>query len=195
MPLGANKAAIMGVAGTGEAELTLLVDTTFTDTATFSITSDIDSTYSSYIFGFYNINPATDSADLTFQVNADGESGYNETLMSSIFHGFQSEDDQTAEMAYDSSYDQDNGTAFQAITIAQGNGSDESSNGFLHLYHPSSTTYATNWYSRFSSYHFQDKAYDQAAGGYFNITAAITDIQFKMSGGNMDGNIKMWGVP
>jgi len=31
-------------------------------------------------------------------------------------------------------------------------------------------------------------------GGYFNVTAAITNIQFKMSSGNMDAVIKMYGV-
>ena len=30
--------------------------------------------------------------------------------------------------------------------------------------------------------------------GYFNVTAAITNIQFKMESGNMDGTIKMYGL-
>ena len=194
MPLGAHKAAIMGVAGS-EVELTLLVDNTFTDESSVSITSGITSKYSSYIFGFYNMNPATDSADLTFQVNVAGASGYNETIQSSSWRALHAEDDGTAELSYETSYDQDGGTAFQAITISGGNGADESSSGVLHLFNPGSTVYATNWYSRMSVYHNLNKAYDQFSGGYFNVTGAITQIQLKMSGGNMDGNIKMWGVP
>ena len=41
---------------------------------------------------------------------------------------------------------------------------------------------------------FSDKCNDIYAAGYFNVTAAIDDIQFKMSSGNFDGKIKMWGV-
>jgi hypothetical protein len=35
---------------------------------------------------------------------------------------------------------------------------------------------------------------DSFAAGYINITAAITNVQFKMESGNFDGKIKMWGV-
>ena len=38
-------------------------------------------------------------------------------------------------------------------------------------------------------------AQDYFVAGYFNVTAAITNIQFKMDSGNFDGKIKMWGVP
>jgi len=31
-------------------------------------------------------------------------------------------------------------------------------------------------------------------GGYFNTTSALTKIQFKMSSGNFDGTIKMYGI-
>ena len=32
------------------------------------------------------------------------------------------------------------------------------------------------------------------ASGYINVTAAITEIQFKMTSGNLDGTIKMYGI-
>jgi len=32
-------------------------------------------------------------------------------------------------------------------------------------------------------------------GGYGNTASAITQVDFKMSSGNFDGKIKMWGVP
>ena len=34
----------------------------------------------------------------------------------------------------------------------------------------------------------------QRVSGYFNVTAAIDDIQFKMTSGNFDGIIKMYGI-
>ena len=63
MPLGAHKAAIMGVAGTAAAgDVVLLSTQTASDSASVSFTSGITSTYGVYIFGFYNIHPATDAA-------------------------------------------------------------------------------------------------------------------------------------
>ena len=43
--------------------------------ASVSFTSGIDSTYDVYIWKFININPATNSSLLRFQVNAVGETG------------------------------------------------------------------------------------------------------------------------
>ena len=45
-----------------------------------------------------------------------------------------------------------------------------------------------------SNYHSNDVSQDVFVAGYVNTTAAIDDIQFKMSSGNMDGVIKMYGV-
>ena len=43
--------------------------------------------------------------------------------------------------------------------------------------------------------HFSDSAvFDQFPAGFINTTSAITEIDFKMASGNMDGTIKMYGV-
>ena len=41
---------------------------------------------------------------------------------------------------------------------------------------------------------YHDYAIDEFVGGYINTATAIDDIQFKMSSGNMDAVIKMYGV-
>ena len=69
MPLGANKAAIMGVAGVSTGDVVLLSTQTASNSASILFTSDITSTYGEYIFKFYNINPATDAASFGFQGN------------------------------------------------------------------------------------------------------------------------------
>ena len=71
MPLGAFKAALMGTAGVSTGDVVLLSSQTASGSASLSFTSDITSTYGEYIFKFYNINPATDGASFTFQVNAE----------------------------------------------------------------------------------------------------------------------------
>ena len=46
-----------------------------------------------------------------------------------------------------------------------------------------------------ASSHFQDYIIDNYSAGYFNITTAITRVQFKFSSGNIDsGTIKLYGV-
>ena len=91
MPLGAHKAAMMGTAGVSTADVVLLHDTDYSNAATASITSGIDSTYGEYIFKFYNINPATDGTNFLFQVSTDGGSNYNMTITSTGFYAAHNE--------------------------------------------------------------------------------------------------------
>ena len=196
MPLGAHKAAIMGVSGVSTADVVLIADNTSdtTDLTSVTFSSGIDSTYGEYIFKFYNIGPATDGAFLQFQVNAAGASGYDETITSAVTYQKHSEADAT-NWAYITDYDQANGTAYQNLITGIGNDADESAAGQLHLFNPASTTYAKHFLSNVVMYQ------GPAAGtshffvsGYINTTTAIDDINFKMSSGNFDGTIKMWGV-
>ena len=64
----------------------------------------------------------------------------------------------------------------------------------LHLYNPASTTYVKNFWATFNSLNAAPESRNTFAAGYFNITAAIDDVQFKMSSGNFDGTIKMYGI-
>ena len=198
MPLGTHKATLFGVAGVSTGgDVVLLHDQDYPDVASASITSGIDSTYGEYIFKFYNINPATRAAALSFQVNATDDAGgdYDTSLITSTF--FRAEHNQTgadSDFAYIVAVDQAEGTAYQQLVYGIGHGADESAAGELHLFNPSSTTYVKHFYSRFSAYHASDYATDYYVGGYINTTTAIDDIQFKMSSGNFDGTIKMWGV-
>ena len=51
-----------------------------------------------------------------------------------------------------------------------------------------------HFYSRISGNMYHNYAIDEGASGIINTTTAIDDIQFKMSSGNMDAVIKMYGV-
>jgi len=196
MPLGAFKAALMGTAGVSTADVVLLHDTDYSNTASASITSGIDSTYGEYIFRFYNINPATDTQAFGFQVNAASGSGFNETITSTHFGADHSESDSSSGLGYDSagSQDQAQGTAFQGMASGIGNGSDESCAGELHLFNPASTTYVKHFYGTFVEVYSSDICMNRFVAGYINTTSAIDEIQFKMPSGNFDGTIKMWGV-
>ena len=174
--------------------MTLITTNTSSDAASSDFTTGIDSTYKLYIFKFYDVNPVDDEAYFTFQGNAAGASGYNETITSTAFKVRHDEADSYAEIAYDAALDQAQGTAYQNIAINTGDGGDESCVGELFLFNPSNTTYVKHFYSRSNSYWTDQASSETYIGGYFNTTTAIDDIQFKFASGNFDGTIKMYGV-
>ena len=194
MPLGTHKATLFGVAGVSTGDVVLLSTQTASDSSSLDFTSGIDSTYGEYIFKFYNINPATDNTHFSFQVNAVGETGFNEIMTTTMFRPYHDEDDSVTSLSYSTGQDQAQGTAFQQMSQDAGNGADECSAGILHLFSPSSTTYVKHFYSRVNTYHQLNYTFDFFAAGYINTTSAIDEISFKMSSGNFDGTIKMWGV-
>ena len=195
MPLGAHKAAMMGTAGVSTGDVVLISSQTATNSASLTFSSGITSTYGEYIFKFYNLHPSADGPHLTFQVNASGESGYNETMTTTKFAADHKEDDSQNHFQYHSGEDQAEGTAFQNISQSTGYDNDQNLAGELHLFNPSSTTYVTHFYSKCTNANKTDYVYNDFTAGYINTTAAITGVQFKFASGNIDaGKIKMWGV-
>jgi len=173
----------------------LLATETASDDATVEFESSIDSTYKLFIFKWFDANPATDGAILGFQGNASSQSGYNETITSTMFTANQRESDGDHALGYVVAGDQAQGTAFQQISREPGGDADQSTVGTLWLFNPSNTTYATHFYSRTHEAFQGDYAMSTYVAGYFNVTAAITNIQFKFSSGNITaGTFKMYGV-
>ena len=177
--------------------LVLLETQTASSDSTLSFTSNIDSTYSEYIFKFYNIHP---SGTNRFQFNGsiDAGSNYNVTKTTTIFTTQHSEAEaETASILYQSGDDIAQGTGFQDL-MAYGNqdaDNDHSLNGTLHLFNPSSTTFVKHFIA--SSQGNIDTNYSNNGfiAGYFNTTSAIDAIRFQMSSGNIDaGTIKLYGV-
>jgi len=183
--------------------MTLLADNTAdtTDLASVEFTSGIDSTYKLYIFKFIDINPATNLTRFNFQVNASGQTGFNETMTTTYFdaYHYESGDPYGPELRYNTVGDQAQGTSYQNLTSGLGSGSDECCGGELHLFNPSSTTYVKHFYATINAVYPAAGA-DSAAtfnnfiAGYINTTSAIDEIDFKMTSGNFDGIIKMYGV-
>ena len=155
----------------------------------------LDSTYKEYMFIFNNIHPQTNAASLTFQGNAAGGSGFDETITSTYFRSRHREDDSDGAVNYDENYDLNQSTNFQTISYATGNENDECCSGYLHLFNPSGTTFVKHFTSHVSNYGRNDHARFENAAGYFNTTAAIDEIQFKFHSGNIDsGTITLYGI-
>ena len=157
----------------------------------------LDSTYDEYMFVFTDIGPATDSVLFTFQVNAtdDAGGGYDTSLITSTtFKAYHNEAGTDTVLGYDTETDQAQAAGFQCLLTSQGNGSDESAAGILHLFSPSSTTYVKHFYATMNSYAASNYIFHQYTAGYINDTTAIDEIQFKMSSGNFDGVIQLFGI-
>ena len=172
----------------------LIATATASASSSLSFTSGIDSTYDVYEFHFINMHPAT-SSNFTFQVNAVGQSGFNEVITSTFFRAYQLESGGSSGVGYRTSFDQGQGTAYQPISEGVYTFSDSSVSGVLTLYAPSSTTYVTHFSSRLNMMAGSPVTVDMFCSGYINVTSAIDEISFKFASGNIDaGTIKMFGV-
>jgi hypothetical protein len=172
----------------------LISTSTASGASSIDITSGITSTYDEYMFVFTDVNPATNGANFTFQGNVAGQSGFNETITSTYFHAEHDEGNTSASLSYAAEHDQAQGTGYQVLQPVVGGGSDESGAGILHLFSPASTTYVKHWSYQGMYYHGSNYAINGFVTGYFNVTGAIDEISFKMSSGNFDGVIQMYGI-
>ena len=173
---------------------TLIATNTDSGDATSSFTSGIDSTYDEYMFVFTDIGPATDNVDFSFQCDVSGSTSYGLTMTTTNFRAYHDEGGSSATVTYVTADDQAQGTGFQLISNNTGNEADESCAGILHLFSPASTTYVKHFYCRVQNSEQNTNTNDIFVAGYFNTTTAIDKIQFKMSSGNMDGVIQMYGI-
>jgi hypothetical protein len=197
LPAGITNASVSAVTSFANASggtLILLSTQTASASATISFTTGLDSTYDEYIFKFIDIHPATDNVDFQFNMSTDAGSNYNVTKTTTAFRAAHDEADTSTALSYLTSYDLAQSTSFQTLLIGTGNGADESGAGYLQLFNPSSTTYVKHFISRTLNYYSGNEILDYYFAGYGNTTSAVNAIQFKMSSGNFDGTIKLYGL-
>ena len=155
----------------------------------------LDDTYKEYVFTFKNIHPATNDADLQFNMSTDGGSNYNVTKTSTMFRAYHFENDGGAALQYDAGFDLAQSTAFQGIAQEIGNENDECASGTLRIFNPSSTTFVKHFMSTLNMTLHWDVQMVMYGAGYGNTTSAVDAIQFKMNTGNIDaGDICLYGI-
>lgn len=174
--------------------MTLLQTQTASSSATIDFTSNIDSTYDSYVFKFYNMHPATNDVILTFNGSTDSGSNYNVTKTTTFFVARHSESG-SSNFGYVTNRDEAQSTSAQKLNYDIGNLDDEDVCGTLTLYNPSSTTFVKHFISRAVGNGQAEECHDSYVAGYFNTTSAVNGIRFQMSSGNIDsGVIKLYGI-
>ena len=193
--------AVTSAAAIPSGAMTHIKTLTASSSATLSFvdgSSDVvlDSTYPIYVFKFINIH-ASATGNFTFQGNAAGASGFNETMTTTSFVAYHDESDSTTALEYNAGGDIAQGTGFQYLNISGGFDIENSASlsGTLTLFDPSSTTFVKHFMSNTAHMGNGDYTHNNFVAGYFNVTSAIDEIQFKMSSGNIDaGTIKLYGI-
>jgi hypothetical protein len=191
-----NNASVTGITVLPNAEdgITFISSQTASNSASISFTSGLTSTYKAYKFVFSNIHPRTDDKSFQFNLSTDSGSNYNVTKTTTHFRAYHDETGADSGFYYESGLDLEQSTAFQTLTNATGNGADESVSGSLILFNPASTTYVKHFICDVNFYLFADYSQTAKVAGYGNTTSAINAIQFKMSTGNLDGTIYLYGI-
>ena len=154
----------------------------------------LDSTYPIYKFELINIHAATADANFRFNTSPNGGSNYNVVKTTTFFRATHNEAGNDSGLEYRASQDLAQSTAAQIILQQIGNDNDQSGSGTLTLYNPSSTTFAKHFIVRVNTTTHNDQCISDHIAGYFNNTNDINAVQFKMSSGNFDGVIKLYGV-
>jgi hypothetical protein len=188
--------SVTALASIASGSLVLLATNTITSgVSSSSFTSNIDSTYDTYIFKFINIHPATNSVAFQFNLSTDSGSNYNITKTTSYFTTYQDEGGSSTSLGYDGSLDLAQSTSYQSMANPVGNGNDESTSGTIFLFSPSNTSFVKHFICTSNVYHASDYTVNTFMAGYGNTTSAIDGVDFKFGSGNIDsGVIKMYGL-
>jgi len=175
--------------------LNFISKATASASASIEFTSGIDSTYKEYVFYFVNMHPQNDNVKFGVNFSTDGGSNYNTTKTTTLFTAIHNEADNTALITYNTAEDLAQQTTDQFLHPNLGNGNDECSSGFLHLFNPASTTYVKHFIATYQGYSSDDFSQIYYTAGYNNTTSVIDAVRFQFSGGNIDaGEILLFGV-
>jgi len=154
----------------------------------------LDNTYPIYKISFIGMNSRSDNVHFTWQASVNTGSGYGVATTSSFFEAFHAQNDAEAGIAYDHRYDNHNSTSFTKLDRASSSTTSRVGSGEMFLFNPSSTTFVKNWHCRYQGALRASYCDEFYVAGYVNTTSAVDAIQFKYSGGNMDGKIKLYGI-
>ena len=191
--------SVTSVAGLANGAMTLIKSQTASSSSTISFvngTSDVvlSSTYPIYLFKFINCHPSSDNVGFKFNMSADTGSNYNVTKTSSVFADYHYESGSSTALAYASAVDLAQSTSDQQISGGTGSDNDQSANGSLFIFSPSSTTFVKHFIAVMQVSGGDNRSLRYHTAGYGNTTSAVDAIQFKMSSGTFDGVIKLYGI-
>ena len=160
-----------------------------TATVTFN-SSDITSTYKTYLFVFDSVVPATDSAQILAQCSTDDGSSYVTSLMSRVVWAEQ--DDDSAITLTES----DEGASEIAICLwGVGTNNGESMNGTAYMFGSQDTGVFTMFQVRNVHYGQHKQTTQEILTSGTQEYSVINNVKFYCSAGNFeDGTITLYGM-
>ena len=174
---------------------TLISTQTASSSSSVSFTSGIDSTYDVYEWHFINLHPSYYGSEFQFQVNAVGQSGFNETMTTTFYYAYNRYPYSSYGYYLDPNKDQSQGAGYHTLGMYLLNSNEQGVSGILRLYAPSNTTYVKHFIALTHEDYAKSYSINYYTAGYINTTSAIDEINFRLYGGNIDaGEIRMYGV-
>ena len=166
--------------------------------STIDFTADIDSTYDIYEIHVINAHPSTDNVLFQMQGNASGQTGFNEVHTSIYGDMYNNEAGTASDIRFFASggmYSVGNATIYQNLHQNVGADADQNVCGIIRIYNPSSTAYSTHVTWDGTNQMYGEQLHRVWMTMYFNTSAAIDEIGFKFSSGNIDsGTFKLFGI-
>ena len=157
-----------------------------------AFTSNINSTYDTYLFKIINCHPAS-SSKFTVNFSIDSGSNYNVTKTATHIGVYHRENGAASGLQYEDGRDLAQGTGYASISDDNNTDNDHAVCGEMYLFNPSSTTFVKHFIARTRVEALYTT--DGFVAGYANVTAAIDGVDFKFASGNIDsGVIKMYGI-
>ena len=165
------------------------------DVASIAITSNIDSTYSTYLLVMTDMHP--ESSTQAFAFNTDHSATDYDNPHCSTNIAFQyNDDDSGASLHQQGGILWNNHTTPIEMTRRIGNGTYSTMNGIFYIYDPYTSTTETQYMWHTSSYtDGDDGTYGIWNNAKENGAGTISKIRFVANGGgNITGTINMYGV-
>ena len=187
---------VTATAGLASGGMNLITTNTISSGVSSSnFTSNINSTYDTYMFKFINIHPSADFAILQVNFSTDGGSNYNLTKTTTCLTSWVKEAGGSHAFQYRVSLDLAQSTAAQEIMSDIGNSNDECCSGTMFLFSPSNTTFVKHFITDIQNVHGSNYSMREFISGYVNTTSDIDAVQFSVNSGTIDsGVIKMYGL-
>ena len=157
-----------------------------------AFTSNINSTYDTYLFKIINCHPAS-TAKFTVNFSIDSGSNYNVTKTATHIGAYHRDNGAASGLQYEDGRDTIAATSYVNISDDNNTDNNHAVCGEMYLFNPSSTTFVKHFIARTRVEALYTT--DGFVAGYANVTAAIDGVDFKFASGNIDsGVIKMYGL-
>jgi len=181
--------------------ITFISSQTASNSTSLSFTSGLSSTYKAYKFVFADIHARTNGVDFEFNLSTDSGSNYNVTKTSTFFYAYHQESGANFGLAYEPLDDLAQSTSYQTLTGngdssgSMSNDADSVVSGSLTIFNPSSTTYVKHFIGCTTNpVYTAGYMTNGFMAGYGNTTSAVNAIQFRVSSGNFDGTVYLYGI-